>query len=222
MPINNFLKPDEVSYILNDAGIDVLLTDADLGSHFKALNTARPSLQLFVVQEHSSPAGLANATNGKRRIATGEDDWERISQQPALDTSYITESDLAVLIYTSGTTGRPKGAMLSHGNLLHNVESCRIVLRTVETDRIAVLLPLFHSYMLTVGILLPLIVGGSIVLIKSLHPVRNALQEMIDRQASILPAIPQFYRGMVNADIPTPLPLRICLSGSAPLRSRAA
>jgi len=63
---------------------------------------------------------------------------------------------LAVLIYTSGTTGRPKGAMLSHANLLHNVESCRIVLRTVEADRFAVLLPMFHSYMLTVGLLLPL------------------------------------------------------------------
>src|SRR6267154_5595051 len=53
VPINNFLKPDEVSYILNDAGIDVLLTDADLGVHFNALKTERPSLQLFVVQEHS-------------------------------------------------------------------------------------------------------------------------------------------------------------------------
>src|SRR6267154_163161 len=53
VPINNFLKPDEVNYILNDAGIDVLLTDADLGVHFNALKTERPSLQLFVVQEHS-------------------------------------------------------------------------------------------------------------------------------------------------------------------------
>ncbi len=217
VPINNFLKPDEVSYILNDAGIDVLLTDTDLGSHFKALNTARPSLQLLVVQEHSSPAGLADATNGKRHVASGEDDWERISQQPPLDTSFITESDLAVLIYTSGTTGRPKGAMLSHGNLLHNVESCRIVLRTVETDRIAVLLPLFHSYMLTVGVLLPMLVGGSIVLVKSLHPVRNALQEVFQKQATLLPGIPQLYRSMVQAPIQGPLPLRLCVSGSAPL-----
>src|SRR5437660_12769541 len=113
--------------------------------------------------------------------------------------SKASESDLAVLIYTSGTTGRPKGAMLSHGNLLHNVESCRIVLQTVPADRFAVMLPMFHSYMLTVGILLPLIVGGSIVLITSLHPVRNALQEIIERQASILPGIPQFYRSIVHA-----------------------
>ena len=43
--------------------------------------------------------------------------------------------------------------MLSHGNLLHNVESCRQVLETVDVDRLAVLLPMFHSYMLTVGML---------------------------------------------------------------------
>jgi long-chain acyl-CoA synthetase len=107
--------------------------------------------------------------------------------------------------------------MLSHGNLLHNVESCRIVLRTVEQDRIAVLLPLFHSYMLTVGVFLPLLVGGSIILVKSLHPVRSALQELFVREATLLPAIPQFYRSMVQAQIQLPIPFRLCVSGSAPL-----
>jgi len=70
---------------------------------------------------------------------------------------------------------------------------------------------------LTVGMLLPLLVGGSIVLVKSLHPVRNVLQEIIQRQATILPAIPQFYRSMANASIHPHLPLRVCISGSAPL-----
>src|SRR3989442_1533375 len=96
------------------------------------------------------------------------------------------ESDLAVFIYTSGTTGRPKGAMLSHGNLLHNVEGCRLCLHTVEEDRFAVLLPMFHSYMLTVGIFLPMLVGGSIVIIKSLHPPRNVIQEILTKQPTIL------------------------------------
>ena len=125
--------------------------------------------------------------------------------------------DLAVIIYTSGTTGRPKGAMLSHGNLLHNVESLRIVLETVQADRLAVLLPLFHSYVLTVGIFLPLIVGGSLVLVKSLNQPRQILQEVCARQATILPAIPAFYRTLAGSPASIKLPFRICISGSAPL-----
>jgi long-chain acyl-CoA synthetase len=193
VPINNFLKTDEVNYILQDAGIDVLITDAELGSHFRSLAASRPSLRLCHV-------GNAEPVRSS-----------------AIKMSSTKASELAVLIYTSGTTGRPKGAMLSHANLLHNVESCRIVLQTAELDRFAVLLPLFHSYMLTVGMLLPLVVGGSIVLVKSLHPVRNVIEEIGRRRATVLPAIPQFYRSMVNAQVP-PLPaLRLCVSGAAPL-----
>ncbi len=107
--------------------------------------------------------------------------------------------------------------MDSHGNLLHNVESCRLVLQCVHEDRMAVLLPMFHSFMLMVGVFLPLLVGGSIVLIRSLHPPRNVFQEIIQREASILPAIPQFFRSMVSAQNTPPLPsLRMCISGAAP------
>ena len=199
VPINNFLKPDEVNYILGDAGIDVLITDAELGAQFPVLTAARPQLRLLKIEDFV-PAG-ADGLAGPR------------SDFPV---SSSVESDLAVLIYTSGTTGRPKGAMLSHGNLLHNVESCRIVFEAVGEDRFAVVLPMFHSFMLTVGLLLPLLVGGSIVLVKSLHPLKNVLQEIVAREASILPAIPQFFRGLVSAPI-AELPLRVCISGAAPL-----
>jgi long-chain acyl-CoA synthetase len=108
--------------------------------------------------------------------------------------------------------------MLSHGNLLHNVESCRLVLQCVNEDRMAVLLPMFHSFMLMVGVFLPLLVGGSMVLIRSLHPPRNVFQEIILRQATILPAIPQFFRSMASAPATVPLPsLRMAISGAAPL-----
>ncbi len=198
VPINNFLKPDEVSYMLQDAGIDVLITDAELGAHIPALTATRPSLRGLKVEEFEGQTfKLPPATLN-------------LQGQPA-------ETDLAVIIYTSGTTGRPKGAMLSHGNLLHNVESCRIVLETVEADRFAVMLPLFHSYMMTVGMLLPLLVGGSMVLVKSLHPPHQALKEICERRATVLPAIPQFYRALANAPISGPFPFRICISGAAPL-----
>lgn len=195
VPINNFLKPDEVNFILQDAGIDVLISDAELAAHFPALSAARQQLKLLNVDEVVVPDTPA-----------------------ALPPPQAASSDLAVIIYTSGTTGRPKGAMLSHGNLLHNIQSCRRVLRTVESDRFAVLLPMFHSYMLTVGLLLPLLVGASIVLVKSIHPVRNLLEDICAHQVTILPAIPQFYRSIVHAaQCPFPPSLRICISGAAPL-----
>jgi len=196
VPINNFLKPDEVNFILQDAGVDVLLTHGPLGEALPALSAARPGLRAVLIEDLiQSPAGGG----------------------PDFAPAPTTEGDLAVIVYTSGTTGRPKGAMLSHGNLLHNVESCRQVLAAIEYDRFAVLLPMFHSFMLCVGTFLPLIVGGSIVLVRSVHPLKNALQEIIHRQATILPAIPQLFRALVDGHVPTALPLRICVSGAAPL-----
>ena len=197
VPINNFLKPAEVAYILNDGGIDVLITDAELGAHFPELAAARPQLKMLKVEEFAS----LQIENRKSQILN----------------CVRSEQDLAVIIYTSGTTGKPKGAMLSHGNLLHNVESCRLVLAMVEEDSFAIILPLFHTYMMTVGIFLPFTVGGSIVLVKSLNPPRAALQEIFSRRATILPAVPSFYRMMLAAQIPTPQPIRIFISGSAPL-----
>ncbi len=196
VPVNNFLKPAEVSYILNDAGMDVVITDAELGAHSAELKAARPNLQFFQIEEIASLPSSAS----------------RITHHAS-----CTESDLAVIIYTSGTTGKPKGAMLSHGNLLHNVQSCCIVLESVPDDCFAVLLPLFHTYMMTVGIFLPFTSGGSIVLVKSLHPPRAMLSEIFSRRATILPAVPSFYRMIVGAQLPTPLPIRIFISGSAPL-----
>lgn len=193
VPINNFLKPDEVSFILNDAGADVLVTDEELGAHENTLQAARPGLRVLQVGEGVTPPTAPPPT-------------------PA-----SADNDLAVLIYTSGTTGRPKGAMLSHRNLLSNVESCGIVLEVVDHDRMAVLLPLFHSYMLTVGLLLPLLTGGSMVLVRSISPMKSALEELFARKATILPAIPQFYRGLASAPLTGPLPIRVCISGAAPL-----
>ncbi len=197
VPINNFFKPPELRFIVDDAGLDLILTDSELAVFQPTLAEAHPGLRMLDLVALDGEAGKTAP-----------------SQTPLPESA---ESDLAVLIYTSGTTGQPKGAMLTHGNLLHNVESCRIVLQTIKDDRLAVMLPVFHSYMLTVGLLLPLIVGGSVVLVKSLHPVRNALQEMIQAQATILPAIPQFYRSLATHGHSMPFPFRICVSGAAPL-----
>jgi len=196
--INNFLKPDEVKFILDDAGANVVISDSTLDEPAAKLQAQRPSTQFLRVEELQQLPGHA------------------ADPAQALVTS-ATAPDLAVLIYTSGTTGRPKGAMLSHGNLLSNVESCRQVLAAVDHDRFVVLLPMFHSFMMTVGVLLPVLVGGSLVLVKSIHPAKNVIAEIVQRRATILPAVPQFFRALAQVSPPKDFPLRLCISGGAPL-----
>jgi len=194
VPVNNFLKPAEVNTILADAGADLLLSDDSQPEALAAIAAARPGLRVVDV------SGL------------------RTWPEPAVAIEpQRGESELAVLIYTSGTTGQPKGAMLSHGNLLHNIASCRQVLGFTPEDRFGVILPLFHTYMLTVGLLLPLTTGGAMVLAKSLHQPRALLAELAQHGATILLAIPQFYRTLTHAPLEGKLPFRLCISGAAPL-----
>ncbi len=196
VPINNFLKPAELGFLLADAGVTVLITERELAQTL----TSAPE-----------------AIGGAPRLLVEDFGLRADPTLPAAAAPMIRSGDLAIIIYTSGTTGRPKGAMLTHGNLLHNVESCRLVLEAVDFDRFVLLLPMFHSFMVCVGILLPLIVSGSIVLIKSVHPPKNLLQEIMSRGATILPAIPQLFRTLAGAQLPSELPLRLCISGAAPL-----
>ena len=196
VPVNNFLKPAEVSYILADAGANILISGPATSAEKSELSLQLPDLAYLEMDESG-----------------------QMPDVPGMEVSPAerTESDLAFIIYTSGTTGKPKGAMLSHGNLLSNVKSCRQVLETVALDQFVVVLPMFHSFMLCVGILLPMTTGCSVVLIKSLHPPKNVIQEIVARGATILPAIPPFFRALANTHVPADLPLRLCISGAAPL-----
>ena len=107
--------------------------------------------------------------------------------------------------------------MLTHGNLLHNVESCRQVLAVVDLDRFVLMLPMFHSFMLTACILLPLFVGGSIVLIKGLSQPKQAVAEMLQRGGTVLPAMAALFRALAHLPPGIRLPLRLCISGAGPL-----
>lgn len=195
VPINNSLKPAEVAYMVADGGIRLLITEEGMAESVTALQATCPELEVMRVEE-----------------MPGE-----IDPGLELPVSERKRDQLAVLIYTSGTTGKPKGAMLTHGNLLHNVESCRQVLAVVELDRFVLMLPMFHSFMLTVCILLPLFAGGSIVLIQSLQAPKQALQEILHRRGTVLPAMAALFRTLANLPAGMELPLRLCVSGAGPL-----
>ena len=194
--INSFLTPDEVCFILGDCEAKVLISEASMAEGTAKLRERLP--QLDVIEVESLGQAEPEVPN----------DYFALGQAPA---------DLALIIYTSGTTGKPKGAMLSHQNLMCNVAAVMEAVDIRPDDRMAVLLPMFHSFTMTVGLLLPMTQGVSIIAIKSLHPPKNIIAEIMHYGATVMPAIPQLYRALVNVDLPADLPLRVCLSGAAPL-----
>lgn len=191
--INHFQKPDEIAYILKDSGARVVVTEAEFGEAAAKVAELVPGLRFLRADEPGDTA------------ASGFKPIER------------ADGDLAALLYTSGTTGHPKGAMLSHGNLLHNVRSCLECMEVTGADRLVVLLPQFHSFMFTVGTLVPLIAGAGILLFKSLSPLKSVLEEIIRRRATVLPGVPAFWRTVAQMPVPPVWPLRLCLSGGAAL-----
>ena len=194
--INSFLTPDEVGYIVEDCGAKVIISETSMAAETAKLVKDIPNLNVIDVESLSQTE------------SNDQFDFSSLQQSP---------EDLALIIYTSGTTGKPKGAMLSNQNLMYNVKAIVEAADIVSEDRMAVLLPMFHSFTMTVGLLLPMTRGLSIVAVKSLNPPKNIIIEIIKHRATVMPAIPQLYRAFINVTLPSDLPLRVCFSGAAPL-----
>tara|TARA_R110001583_G_scaffold161391_1_gene313406 strand:+ start:127078 stop:128778 length:1701 start_codon:yes stop_codon:yes gene_type:complete len=138
--------------------------------------------------------------------------------------SFVTDvkvDDLAVLQYTGGTTGRPKGAMLTHGNLSANVDQLTRWMPDANPGHEVTLcvLPFFHVFAMTVALNTSINLGAELVL----HPrfELDALLKTLDRKnVTIFPGVPTIYTAINNSpetlkhDLSS---VRCCISGGAPL-----
>ena len=106
--------------------------------------------------------------------------------------------DVAVILHTSGTTGKPKGAMLTHGNLGRNAEvSVRTLVETGPDDVVMGCLPLFHVFGLTCGLNGAVLAGATLTLIPRFDP-RKAL-EVIERDAvTVFEGVPTMYSALLS------------------------
>jgi long-chain acyl-CoA synthetase len=167
--------------------------------------------------EHIIPAGTATPKEGgppwRARVAAASD--------PA--PVEVDSDDLALLQYTSGTTGRPKGAMLSHANLLANQEQMEQTRLSVEEgDVVLSALPLFHIYALNVGMAFTLCKGATLLLVERFDP-QQTLAEIARHRASVIIGAPPMYIAWINLpDIETYdlASVRFAVSGAAPLPAR--
>ncbi len=161
--------------------------------------------------------------------SSADTDTSLISPQPAPSHPQSAKigqtggpAGAAVILYTSGTTGRPKAVALSEQNLLSNVDGCKEATGFDQSRTMLAVLPLFHSYGLTVTLLLPLTEGASVVLPERFIP-RQVLQLVEQHRVACLLCVPGQFRLLVKD--PTPIDsssLWLCVSGAERLPESVA
>jgi malonyl-CoA/methylmalonyl-CoA synthetase len=188
-------------------------------------NTAYRERELAHLVADSAPAAALlddpERARWARAAATGEllvvgPDVDLPDGDPGqLDIAW--PEDPALIGYTSGTTGVPKGAVLSHANLLAGSESVGLAWRWSAEDRLVLALPLFHSHGLCVGLHGTLLAGASAVLLARFD-VDAVLDAAAEHAATLFFGVPTMYRRLARSPrLPELGRLRLCVSGSAPL-----
>jgi long-chain acyl-CoA synthetase len=193
VPINYLLGEKERQYIIDDSEVDTVIT---AGPMLEFLGGRPKNVKLIEVDRLNieGPPPL------------------RWPPKPA-------SGDLAVILYTSGTSGRPKGVMLTHGNLASNVANAMAHVGITGADTFLGVLPQFHSFGLTGLTLLPLSIGARVVYTARFVP-KKLLELIRKHRPQVFMAIPSMYNALMTVKDATPEDLssiRIAVSGGEPL-----
>ncbi len=156
VPLNFRLTAEELTFIINDAGVHTLICDDPLQP---TVEQARANLdcQNYYSSESESDNWLHLNT-------------ARASAAPMTDVASVDEHDICLIMYTSGTTGLPKGAMLTHGNILWNNINAMMAFGGSRDDVILTAAPIFHIGALNVMCLNSFLLGSTVALLRSFDP----------------------------------------------------
>jgi len=211
VPVNLLINTPEIVHVLSDSGAAGLLTQTSLSSRILPALASMESPPFVVVLEETSQAleNLAPVLMTDRDAPTPD---------------FSPDEDLVAILYTSGTTGFPKGAMLTHRNLASNTASVHAAMQWRSgLDRVLVVLPMFHAFAATVGLLTPLTNGSALIPLSRFEP--EAVGSSIQRhQATIFLGVPSMYAVLLRlppekADLFQSL--RFGVSGGPPSRQRS-
>jgi long-chain acyl-CoA synthetase len=219
VPINNFSKGEEIRYIVEDCSVHTLITSSTYyKNEISGIEAKLTTVKCIVVLMREGDAKPEFPENGIKHLYYHE--FDKQSKEEPTPTGEFSEEDLAVTIYTSGTTGHPKGAMLSHRNLVSNAASCKYVLEMTKKDKMLLYLPMFHSFTELVCMVLPVYLGLPVVLVERIDRVeiRAAIKRYFP---TIMIGVPSVYNALLGAKINFIQkwlnPIRIYISGAAPL-----
>ncbi|BBA37540.1 long-chain fatty acid CoA ligase [Methylocaldum marinum] len=207
VPINLLLNTEEIGFILDDSGAKGLIFHQAFAKQAQSVLQDAPGI------------GLRVCIGGEAEGATTFDAFLH-TDAPIPEIECDPQEDLVVILYTSGTTGRPKGAMLTHGNLVANTRSIREAMRwRPGLDVVLLVLPMFHAFAATVGMLTPLTNGCAFVPLPRFEPdqVADAIHAS---RATIFLGVPSMYSVLLRLKderVPLLSTIRYCVSGGAAL-----
>ena len=197
VPLNFLLQPGELSAVIADAQIDLVITT----EHFDWLMRQTPVRALYLEKLFL-----------KTRYA-----YEKFRRTP--EPPQVSPEDLAAIVYTSGTTGLPKGVCLTHENLLSNCRAAIEHLRITSDHHLLGVLPPFHVFGLTVLKFLPIVLGATVTYIPRFSP--QAAYRAIELEGiTILLAVPSMYGAIArlkDLDATRFKRLHLAVSGGEPL-----
>lgn len=201
LPLNTAYTGAELHYFLGDAEPALLVCDPSRKEEAERLAAETGDVRVETL-------GANGAGSLPDRVREADEAFPTVAR---------AETDLAAMLYTSGTTGRPKGAMLTHGNLMSNAETLRREWQFTEADVLLHALPLFHTHGLFVATNVMLLSGASMILLPKFD-----LEEVLRLlpKATAMMGVPTFYSrllshpGFMRA---AAAHMRVFISGSAPL-----
>jgi long-chain acyl-CoA synthetase len=218
--VNPLYTPREILVVAEDSGMRALLTLDVLAPAALSVReqTSIENVIITSLAEYSAAAAPVAAITGTLRLA----DVLAGIEEPDCPPVEIEPDDVAVLQYTGGTTGVPKGAMLTHYNIFANVVQTECwahsTLRRGE-DTFLLVIPFFHIYGFTVGLIAGVWRGVQQVLIPK-YDVEALLNAIRDYRPTYFPAVPTIYISLLNHPRAKEYGLhkiRLFNSGSAPL-----
>ena len=195
VPMHALDNPASIAYILSDSDASLLVAaSATQWQTIAAVGLNLPALaRVVVVQKEEAVSTDAEAVPVPVPVL-GLAEWlsgHRSSPQAGTSTSEPPcEDDLAALVYTSGTTGKPKGVMLTHGNVLSNVAAALARVAPLESDVFLSFLPLSHTFERTAGYYLPIAAGCCVAYARSVALLAEDLRTV---RPTILISVPRIY-----------------------------
>lgn len=186
VPINPTYKPQEIAYILTDAQVKGVVAMGQIAEGFVKMAEQEPAIsKLLILTTHSPVAGLESVSDllTEQKIPTH---WPELK-----------DDDVAVLLYTSGTTGRPKGAMLTHKNMISNARSTGEHIEFSAEDVIICVLPMFHVFCMTVCMNMSVLFGSRMIILPRFSP-QETIETIKKQQITFFVGVPTMYTMMLN------------------------